>query len=259
MASSKNSGKKGGKMKNKMLLLVFVILIPVWARAVIFEETKSSGESIAPGITAANLNTAVVRVNGKKIEIQRYKSREPVKKILDASLEKAESQGSRLINNHYLWLAANALFKAAGSGAKNDSFGYIFMIDKNDTAVFVIAGASGDMTEIVKSVTANYSNEAKGGYDDGLKHFPGAERVLSIELVSDGRTVNFSNLYRMRKYSRFEIRNYYEGEFKNNRLVVLKNGYLEKADSYILKGEKRELFFSISEQPDGEVIIYLMG
>jgi hypothetical protein len=246
-------------MKKVLCIFIAIVFIPAAAGAIVFDRQENRVENIVPGITVFDLNSASVRVNGKDVEIKRYESREPVKKVLDAYLEKAEKQGSRLVNNQFLWLAASTLFKAAGSGAETGSFGYIFMIDRKDTATFVIAGSHGNNTEIIKSEIRDYSGKTKGGYNDGLSHFLGAEKVLSIELLSGGRTINFGNFYRIPGSGRLETRNYYSGEFRKKGFAVLKKEYTEDADHYMLKRKKQELVVNISPQENGEIIVFVMG
>jgi hypothetical protein len=250
---------EGGKVKKGLCVFMAIVLIPAAAGAIVFDRQESSAENIASGITFFCLNSTGVRVNGKNVEIKRYESREPVKKVLDAYLEKAEKQGSRLVNNQFLWLAASTFFKAAGSGAETGSFGYIFIIDKKDTATFVIAGSHGNNSEIIKSEIRDCSGTIKGGYNDGLNHFLGAEKVLSIEILTGGRTINFGNFYRIRGSGRLEIRNYYSREFQEQGFIVLNKEYTEKADRFMLKGKKKELVVNISPQENGEVIVFVMG
>jgi hypothetical protein len=250
---------EGFKVKKAICLLIAVMLVPSAAGAIVFDRQESEAESIAPGITAFGLDVKYMRINGRNAEIKRYESPEPVKKVLETCLEKAEKQGSRLVNNQFLWLAANTLYKAAADAAEPDSFGYIFMVDKKHTATFIVAGASGGNTEIIKSEISNYGGKAGDGYDDGLKHFSGAEKVLSIELLSGGRTINFGNFYRLCGAGMPEILNYYSGEFRKTGLKILKKEFTEEAGRYLIKAGGRELFVNIGPQENGEIIVFVMG
>jgi hypothetical protein len=246
-------------MKKIGILIAVLLIFPAFTGAVVFEKEAGCGENIVPGIIAHSLNSLAVRINGKNVELKRYESADPVKNVLEAYLAKAERQGSQLINNQYLWMAASAFFQAAGNVIKPDSFGYIFFVDKNDMATFVIAGARGKNTEIIKSVMQKYSGKAAAGYDDGLNHYSGAERALSIEIISGGRVVNFGNFYSISGVSRLEIRNYYNGEFRKKGWLVLKKEYGKDSDLYILKDKQRDLVLSIRVQENGEALVSVIG
>jgi hypothetical protein len=245
-------------MTRFLCILTAVILIPFTAGALVFDNQQKDGEIITQGMTAFRLNSAAVRINGRDVEIKRFESNVPVKKVLEACLLTAEKKGSITENNPYIWLAANALFKGAGSGIDADSFGYIFTRDKSGAADFVVAGASGGITEILKAEIAGCGS-AQQVYDDGIRHFSGAKRVLSLEFMAGGKTMNFGNFYMIRNAGILEIRNYYSGEFARKGFVVINKEYTEEADRYILKNGNRELVVNLSHRQNGEIVVFVMG
>jgi len=245
-------------MKRCLCVLAVFVLMPAAAGAIVFDKQKTSGEIIAPGIKASRLNSMKAKINGRDVRIKSFECREPVKKVLEECLLAAEKKGSVTENNPYIWLAANALFKGAAGGIDPDSFGYIFTRDKSGTADFVVAGASGGKTEIIKA-EIDGCGAASQGYDDGINHFTGAKKVLSIEFISGNKTINFGNFYIIRNTGSFEIRSYYKEEFERKGFEVINKEYSEETDRYMLKRGSRELVVDIYRQVSGEVTVFVTG
>jgi hypothetical protein len=245
----------------KRILLIFITLTVLTAasESMVFDVNPGNDEDLAPKISAFRLDQAAVRINGKNVQVTHYGCSEPVKKVLEAFLDKAEKQGKRTVNNQYLWLAANALFKGAGSGLDADSFGYIFIMDKNNEGLFVVAGSYGNDTEIIKAQMSGCGSLNTGGYADGVRHYPGAEKFLSIEFLSGEKTLNFGNFYRISGTDRLEMRSYYFSEFKKGGWEVLKKEQGKDADRYMLRRENNEIFLNIGGGDNGEALIFVMG
>lgn len=245
------------KRINKILWLIMpVFFLAQAAGAIVFEESRENAENIAAGVPAISQNNTEIRVNGRNIALKRYESRVPVKKVLEALLANAEKNGGVAVNNPYIWFAANALFKGASAGGDPESFGYVFTRDKKGGAVFTVAGATAGKTEIIKADIESCA--AGAGYDDGLSHFSGAKRELSVEFISGGRTLNFGNFYSLPAAAREEIIGFYVDEFKRKGYKILNSGQPDKKDVYILKGKNREVTvsFSFGEKED---VVFVMG
>jgi hypothetical protein len=239
--------------------LLLLALLPAFAGALVFESRQGAGERVVPGIEAFNINSMSLRINGKPAALKRYQSSEPVKKILESCLAKAEKEGGRPVNNQYIWLAANSIFRAAADCSGADRFGYIYIVDKSNSAEFVVAGSCGTGTEIIKAEISSCGSSPAKGFDDGLTHFSGAKRVLSIEFISGNMTLNFGNFYRILGAGLAEITKYYAGEFKKKGYKVLNEEHFERKDNFMMKSGDKDIFISVSRESGVEISVFVMG
>src|SRR5208283_3632497 len=121
-------------------------------------------------------------------------------------------------------------------------YDYIFYIDDKNNGILIAAENGNGKTEVVKVEIKGISNTAKfRGFDDGLAHFPGAEKVVSIEMLFSGRTVNFSNFYKIAS-SGSAVKDFYRDFFKREGWKVLYEKEDKDSMSYVIeKGVKQYL------------------
>ncbi len=246
--------------KRQYLIAAAVLLFASAAQAKVLGIFDNKIEQLTGGIYATELDKLEIKVNDKKIEVKKFKSENRTREILESYYYEAKSNCYSMISNEFLLFSAKTLFGAASCGEKFENFGYLFFIGGNDTGYFIIAGACGGTTELIRARINNLTSAAKfSGYEDGIRQIEGAEKILSIEIILDGKTVNFGNFYRVSGVSRDELRNYYEDMLKKNGGKILKKSSTRDSDIFMARKGSKEIMLTISEDDTGKKMIFLMG
>jgi hypothetical protein len=245
----------------KYAAAIMILLLSAGAvYAKIFDVQPGAGEQLTGGIYARELNKMEMRINGKNVEIKKFKCVKKTRDILDAYYAAAEKNCYKLISNEFLLFSAKMLFGAASCGDNFENFGYIFYVDDGDTGNFIISGSCSGSTELVRAKINNLTSTAAiRGYDDGIRHMDGAERMLSIEFMSGGKTVNYGNFYRMAGISRDELRNYYSDELRKNGCSIIKQQHTKDSDIFFAARNKKDLVLTISGDGPDNTMVFLMG
>lgn len=240
-----------------------VIILILWAGAAygkIFEIQQDPGEQLAGGVYGRELNKMEMRINGKAIELKKYGCRKKTRDVLDSYYSTARDNCYPLLNNDFLLFSARVLFGAASCGDNSENFGYIFYIDGSDTGNFIISGSCAGATELIRAKINNMTSRAAfKGYDDGIRHMDGSERMLSIEFISAGKTVNYGNFYRVPGISRDELRSYYSDVLRKNGCSVIKQQSTKNSDIFFAVKDKKDLVLTVSGDASGDTMVFLMG
>jgi len=239
------------------LALVLSFCFCATAVAGVFDVMEMPFDQLARDFNAKKTNQVEMKINDKKLKATRYESDKDSGDIIGFYQYQAEQKKYTILHNDGLDKMAS-FFINSGRKAPVYDYDYVFYIDDRKNGYLIAAENDPDKSEVVKVEIDGISNMDKfKGYEDGLAHFPGAKKVLSIEMLSSGRTVNFSNFYKA-NYSGNAMDDFYRSFFKREGWKVLYEKEEKDSASYVVEKGTRQYLLNIYSS-GGEQWLTIIG
>lgn len=241
----------------RLALVIAGILFAARVDAVVFGLEKVLRPADEAALELTVKSEIRMRINDRDITARLYRTGSAPEEICNYYRDQAKKAGRMIVDLPLV--DSLALFLLKEGAGNNELTGYkrIYFADIKKGSTLAAAAYSGGSTLAVKLVIrGGLDLENFRGYDDGLEKMPGLKKVMSMEFLRGGRTVNFCNFYKTGSAGAAEIKNYYTDSLKKGGWQVL----FTKKDGgviYIKKGKKEYLINIVEE--NGERWIYIIG
>jgi hypothetical protein len=228
-------------MKKTAALIIFLFFCRA-ADAGVFDIMEGALDPLQYDFGAKKTNQIEMKINGRNLEAARYESNSDAEDIIGYYFGLAQKKKYNVIDNAGIDSMAN-FFINSGRKTPVYDYDYVFYEDEKENGTLIAAVNDEEKAEVVRvKIKGSINTGRVKGFDDGVAHFPGAEKVLSVEMLSSGKTAGFGNFYRV-AYSGNAIKDYYNDFFKKHGWEILYEKEEKDSVSYMIrKGEKQYLF-----------------
>ncbi len=210
----------------------------------VFDIMEGTPDSLQYNFNAKKTNQVEMKINDRKLEATRYESDKDAGDIIGYYIALARQKKYIVIDNAGIDSMAK-FFINSGRETPVYDYDYVFFRDEKNNGTLITAVNGKSKTEVVKVKIRGGMNPDKfKGFDDGLAHFPGAEKILSIEMLSSGKTAGFGNFYRV-AYSGNAVKDYYRDFFKKQGWEILYEKEEKDSVSYMIQKAKKQYLFNI--------------
>jgi hypothetical protein len=244
--------------KALLFAAVFVIL-SVFSNGAVFDLKSVSSGLFAPDMTAAKQGILSARINGEPVKIESYTTGKSADEIMRYYADDAQKHGYELINGKEL-ARLGAFLINMGMAESPDNWYYLcYKLPGGDMSI-ITAGEFGRNTRIVTAKAGKTNGvHSKPGFDDRIRHYPGLEKVLSIEILSGNNVIGFANFYKNEGADMYSMKAYYEDYLPKNKWTIQRQYTAADTDMFLIEKKGRGYMLNIYPSDNNEKWVMVMG